>query len=271
MINDGAAKKDQFERISETYDKVHHRVVSAIHRFSQEKYYGRCVGGKVLDIGNGGQPPEEVMGDQVAATLANFVGIDRSGAMLQRKRISFRKVVGDGSHLPFKDESFDYVIINGVLHHLGIDSREARCGRVQQFISEALRVCSKGLIVYELFTSPLLESVERIFAGVLRSMPTFVLSELTLDNCLGQLGFARSEVASKALSELTDRFYWYAVVMEHTWLRLPAFLSPFRHGFFVIAKRQGTTPANQGGRHLAGPDSSSGDPGPGGHRAPLVG
>ncbi len=265
MTNDRGKKKDQFEKISETYDKVHHRVVSAIHHFSREKYYGRCAGGRVLDIGNGGQPPDEVMGDQIALTLEHFVGIDRSVAMLQRKRVSFRKVVGDGSHLPFKDESFDYVIINGVLHHLGIDSREARCGRVQQFISEALRVCSKGLIVYELFTTPLLESVERIFVGVLRSMPTFVLSERTLDNCLGQLGYARSEIVSKTLSELTDRFYWYAVVMEHTWLRLPAFLSPFRHGFFIIAKRQGTAPPNREGRHLAGPDSSSGGSGPGGH------
>jgi ubiquinone/menaquinone biosynthesis C-methylase UbiE len=246
MVNGTGAKKDQFERISETYDEVHHRVVSAIHRFSQEKYYRRCVGGKVLDIGNGGQPPDEVMGDRIAATLVNFVGIDRSVAMLQRKGTDFRKVVGDGSNLPFKDDSFDYVIINGVLHHLGVNAREARCGRVQQFISEALRVSSRGLIVYELFTTPLLESVERIFAGVLRSMRTFVLSERTLDDCLERLGLARSDVASKTLAELTDPFYWYAIVMEHTWLRLPAFLSPFRHGFFIVKKARDTIPPSRG-------------------------
>lgn len=229
-------QREQFERFSRTYEGVHGPVVSAIHRISQERYYGRCVGKRVLDIGNAGQSAMEVLGERIGSTLSHFVGIDHSFAMLQRTGATFTKVVGDGRRLPFKDNAFDYVIVNGVLHHLGRQAGEPPGVRVRQFVDEALRVCSEGLIVYELFTPRLLERLERLLLRLLGAMPTFVLSEQTLDGCLAGIGLARDEVVSMTLADLKGTFYWYAVVMDYEWLKLPALLSPFRHGFFVIRK-----------------------------------
>jgi ubiquinone/menaquinone biosynthesis C-methylase UbiE len=232
-------QRAQFERFSRTYEALHGPVVSAIHRVSQERYYGRCVGKRVLDIGNAGQPAAQVLGERAGPTLSHFVGVDHSFAMLQRTGVDFAKVVADGMCLPFKDAAFDYVIVNGVLHHLGRQAGEPPDARVHRLLREALRVCSEGLIVYELFTPRVLEQLERLALRVLGSMPTFVLSERTLDDCLARLGVARAEAVSMTLADLKGAFYWYAVVMDYEWLKLPAFLSPFRHSFFVLPKPAG--------------------------------
>jgi len=229
---------DEFEGTSETYEHIQRGAAAAIWRFMQLRYYDRCAGMRVLDIGNGGWSPSEVLGERVAASLQYFVGLDKSLPMLQRKGGEFARVAGDGLQLPFKDGSFDYVLVNGVLHHLGYKSREENCRRVQELIAEAVRVCSRGLIVYELFVNSFLETLERMAARLVRFVPTFVLSEKTLDAYLDELGVQRGETASRTLAALTGPFHWHVVIMNYGWFKLPACLSPFRHGFFVIRKKQ---------------------------------
>jgi ubiquinone/menaquinone biosynthesis C-methylase UbiE len=227
---------DDFVEISKTYDDIHLRVISIIHRFLADKYYDRCIGGRVLDIGNGGQPAVEVVGERVAPTLAHFVGLDRSFSMLSRKTEPFARVAGDGSRMPFRDDAFDFGIVNGVIHHLGVDPEGKGYRPVQSFLHEALRVCARGLIVYELFTHPVLERLERLAVKLGVRPPAYVYSERAFDACLREIGLERLEVASRTLADLTEPFYWYAVTMEYPWIRLPAVLSPFRHGFFVVPK-----------------------------------
>lgn len=229
-------QRDQFDKVSATYDAVQGPVVAAIHRISQERYYRRCVGRTVLDIGNGGQSAVEVLGPEIGPAVSRFVGIDHSLAMLKRRPDPGAQVVGEGARLPFRDGAFDYVLVNGVLHHLGWQRGEPHCRRLHGFLAEALRVCARELIVYEPFTSTVLERLERGVATALGAMPTFMLSEATIDTCLAGAGLRRDEALTTSLTELKGPFYWYIVIMEYPWLKLPAFLSPFRHGFFVVRK-----------------------------------
>lgn len=234
MTDSYQIQKNQFEKISKNYDTVYEDVIAATHRLSQERYYGRCEGKRVLDIGNGGQPAESVLGP-ISKTLSNFVGIDYSLAMMQKTKLDFQKAVGDALKLPFKDNSFDYVTVNGLLHHLGYESPEANKRRIQQFIHEALRVCTDEVIIYEVCVSPLLEKLERAVARF-KYMPTFVLSEKTLDEYLGDMGLARGENVTRSFAQLTRPWYPMAYVMDYTWLKLPAFVSITHAVFFVLRK-----------------------------------
>ena len=236
-------QRDQFDKVSASYDAVQGPVVAAIHRISQERYYRRCVGRTVLDLGNGGQSAVEVLGPEIGPAVTRFVGLDHSLGMLTRRADRGGHVVGEGARLPFRDGAFDYVLVNGVLHHLGWQRGEPPCRRLHAFLAEALRVCARELIVYEPFTSGVLERLERVVATLLGAMPTFMLSESTLDACLAGAGLAREEALTRSLTELKGRFYWYIVIMEYPWLKLPAFLSPFRHGFFVLRKSRLGPPA----------------------------
>lgn len=231
----GVNNRDQFKNISIRYKEVHGRVHSAIYRVLQELYYPRLAHKRILDVGNGGQPPLELLGAQISDNITSFVGLDNSIDMLKRMQSNYARVLGDGLYLPFKDKSFDYVICNGVIHHLGFSSRGEQALRFKQFVNECLRVCRYQVIVYELVTPKFLEQLERFVAKIMGHMPTFVLSEFTLDRCLKQINVKRSEIISKTLSDLTSPFYWYVVIMEYEFFKLPAFLSLFRHIFFVLS------------------------------------
>lgn len=229
-------QKTQFEKSSVNYKRINSRVYSAVSKDLREHYYPRCAGKKILDVGNGGQSPAEIFGEQIATDIINFVGLDYSIAMLKREETNYIQVVGDGLHLPFKDKMFDYVICNGIIHHLGFASLEDQTLKVKQLINEFMRVCIHQVIMYEIFTSTWLERAERFVAGILGYMPTFVLSEFTLDKYLNQIGLSRREIISKTLSDLTNPFHWYIVIMDYEFFKLPAFLSPFRHVLFVLSK-----------------------------------
>ncbi len=224
-----------FEKVSKSYDEVHGQTVDAIHKFSQDNYYLRCQGAKVLDIGNGGQPAAEVLGENVSKRVSCFVGVDNSIDMMKRKKCHFIRVIGDGICLPFKDKAFDYVLINGVFHHLGYLSKEDQVERISYFLIEARRVCAQEIIVYELLVPPWIEKAEKLFASILGYMPVFVLSYKTLNSIVEKNGMSCGEVCEKTLSDLMGTFYWYPLMMAYEWLKVPAFISPFKHTFFVIS------------------------------------
>ena len=233
MQNSGS--KALFKKISKTYDEVHGSSISLVQKFSQEYYYYRCSDNMILDLGNGGQSPTDVLGENVLTDNTTFVGLDPSIEMLKRKDIKYNRIAADGLHLPFKDNTFDYVIINGVFHHLGFSSKKDQFSKIKQLLNEALRICVYEIIVNELFVSRCLEMMERQIALLTGYMPTFVLSEYTFDIILRQISLSRKEVITKILSDFTGPFYWYQVIMDYEWLKVPAFLSPFKQSFFVIS------------------------------------
>ena len=227
-------QREQFEKISHHYDEVHHQVLSAIYSVSRRRYYPRLAGGSVLDIGNGGQHPSKMLGQELADRVGSFVGLDNSLAMLQRPGRPFWRVQGDGCRLPIRDRAFDYVILNGVLHHLGFTRGTDNLKRIEALLQEARRVSRREIIVYEPFLPRPLECLERGAAFLLGHMPTFMWSEASLDRVLSRLGTARRETVSETLSTLTHPLFRYLLVMEYPRLKLPAFLSPLHHVFFII-------------------------------------
>ncbi len=231
------SQKDQFDKISKNYEHdVNSRVNRAIFDVAVKNYYPRLKKSTVLDVGNGGVKPSDVLGDEIAATLVKFVGVDKNKEMLKRSngKDKYIQVVADGADLPFKDNSFDYVLVNGVLHHLGLESNEDQYLKFEKFFKELARVCKKEIIVVEIFLPKYLERLERIKVKLTGSMPTFVLAQSTLDGFLKKAGFKKQEVISKKFSDLVGPFYWYLVVLEYPWLKLPAFLSPFKYAYFTI-------------------------------------
>jgi len=69
----------------------------------------------------------------------NVVGIDVSDIALKRFiHKGFQGILADAKALPFHDESFDYVIASGLLHHL------AGQGDLTEYLSEFTRVCKRG-------------------------------------------------------------------------------------------------------------------------------
>lgn len=95
--------------------------------------------GRALDIGSG---PGQIV-HRLASRLPgwDFLGVDRSANMTRHAaaghkngaRVEF--LVADGCRLPFAEESFDLVLSNSMLHHLG---------RPAELLSEIARVARPG-------------------------------------------------------------------------------------------------------------------------------
>ena len=84
--------------------------------------------GRAIDIGCG--PGQILMKLSTQLPEWKFFGIDRSLTMVRKARdtgdsraghLAF--LVGDGGSLPFRDSTFDLVLCNSVLHHIGDPSR----------------------------------------------------------------------------------------------------------------------------------------------------
>jgi ubiquinone/menaquinone biosynthesis C-methylase UbiE len=86
-----------------------------------------CEQGRGLDIGTG--PGQIVIKLARRLTRWSFVSVDRSPGMIVQARANLAAAangipervafeLADGNRLPFRDESFDLVMCNSVLHHL---------------------------------------------------------------------------------------------------------------------------------------------------------
>ncbi len=116
----------QFSRAAETYERWAIPQRESAHilvDFVKPK-------GKVLDLGCGTGFVSEYLEN------CEVVGLDISESMLNAYREKFSNaVLGNAEELPFKSESFDYVLSNFALHWTNIEKS----------IKEALRVCKVGI------------------------------------------------------------------------------------------------------------------------------
>jgi ubiquinone/menaquinone biosynthesis C-methylase UbiE len=154
----------------------------------------------LLEVASGpGEVPKEVKKN------LRGVGIDVQVSLLDRARShmngSARALVGDALALPFQDGSFDVVSSNLFIHHLMPEA-------VQQFVSEALRVCRKAVLINDLIRSPL--HLALVYAGLplFRSRltwhdaPASVRQAYTIEEMRGMLKStpaARVEISSHYL------------------------------------------------------------------------
>lgn len=146
---------------------------------------------RVLDVGTG----TGVAAAVAAQRSASVVGVDFSEAMVARARQRFPQLefrVANADALPFDDRSFDAVIANEVLHHLGEPDRA---------LAEARRVLDRdGRIACTIWADPQrLEAFGLFFAAIeehagaaeLPHGPLFgVTDEAILTNLFADAGFA---------------------------------------------------------------------------------
>lgn len=87
-------------------------------------------------------PSNSAVTNQVEVALAegrDAVGLFYPPLKGLRRKVGFPVVRGDGSRLPFADDSFDYVFSNAVIEHVG-DAVDQ-----QRFLDESLRVARCGV------------------------------------------------------------------------------------------------------------------------------
>lgn len=109
---------------------IHHYLVRAV------KEHSASMKGRVLDIGCGTKPYRELIEQNCEA----YIGLDKTSSPHGLKNAD---VVGDAQNLPFRDESFDWVVSFQVMEHLA---------EPQIFLSEAFRVLKRD--GYMLITTP---------------------------------------------------------------------------------------------------------------------
>ena len=88
-------------------------------------------GGAVLDLGCG-------TGEYTRLFSANrYVGLDLSLPFVRyasTRLRGFAFLVGDGERLPFPDDRFHRVLVNGVIHHMGDGSADRLLGEVSRVV-----------------------------------------------------------------------------------------------------------------------------------------
>jgi len=102
---------------------------------------------------------------RLASQGARVVGIDISSKLIEKAHqrvagmgmngVSPRFLVGDAHHLPFGDNSFNYVLGNGVLHHLVLDKAYAEIARV-------LKPGGRAIFMEPMYHHPLLWLLRRL-------------------------------------------------------------------------------------------------------------
>jgi len=106
-------------------------------------------GGRALDVGAGSGIVSEILGSWYSSVVA----VDVSGPMTRFMAHRFRQdrlphvrvVRADGLRLPFRDESFDLVVVNGVLEWLPAAAPGRDPGLVQQqFLERCRRLLRPG-------------------------------------------------------------------------------------------------------------------------------
>jgi len=89
--------------------------------------YQKIAGGRILDIGSGGKSPL-----RFTCRFVIQLDINRKGEI---------DIIASATHLLFKDNSFDTVVLVDVIEHLPQKDREVA-------VREAIRVCKSRVIIH---------------------------------------------------------------------------------------------------------------------------
>ena len=237
-IND--AKEKSFQSQMDAYSKIDERYYKDLHRAIQEvrisNYYSRFIGKNILDVGNGGVTLEDQVGKEIAPKISSFISVDKSYSMLNNSETNQNCVLGDGFNLPFADNAFDYVLFNGVIHHLGKKRGQSQEENIKIFCSECLRVSRKGIIFSDFFIPKFAEWIESLIVKIFGYMATYVYSKKSLLKIFKRLGYQIKEMKLKPITTLIPPQKMVPPILFLEWLRVPAFVIPYTFVFGVILK-----------------------------------
>jgi ubiquinone/menaquinone biosynthesis C-methylase UbiE len=226
----------QMEKFSQIHTENYLDITDKLFALSRQYYYQRLVGQSVLDLGNGGITKDFLFGKQLAAGLSRFVAMDRSENMLKRNGLSDEQVVGDACNIPMKDESVDYVVSNYLPHHFGMQADSLGTQSLESFFKETTRVSKNGLIISEMILPPPLEMLQSIVLRLLRRMPTYVFSRQTLLEAVANCHLQATEIREYRFTDFVKPFKLFPPIIDFPWLKIPAFIVPYRYIYLVVKK-----------------------------------
>ena len=198
---------------------------------------------RVLDVGNGGTNPEDILSEDIAKKLGLFVGNDSSFDMLTRTKRSIGvSVNSDALLLPFKKKSFDTILIMSMIHHIGFSSEEKDLySRLRIFLKNLIPLLEEGGCIY-IIESTLPRFFERLerylylpfYKKILRKkfIPTFMYCSCDLQNILNEY-FDYDISEYKWVYELFgSKWEMMAPTLYFKWLKLPVVFSPYKILFY---------------------------------------
>lgn len=105
------------------------------------KHYGLKAGDKILDIGCGKGFLLYEFTQVVPGIEVNGIDISPYGIENAKKEIKDRLIVGDCTHLPWKNNAFDFVYSINTFHNLTIDSLEKAVREMERVGKQAKWCC----------------------------------------------------------------------------------------------------------------------------------
>lgn len=155
--------KEAFDVLADDYSEIRAQNWDGMRMFAHRNVILGDDLGRVLDIGNGGATPEEMLLPTQIERMKMFVGMDHSRSMLQRNNYRHR-VAGDGFAPPFKKGSFDTVMVWECLHHLGLTGSPESRKKLDLFLARVGELVAPDgyLYIIEPTFPSWLEWIERV-------------------------------------------------------------------------------------------------------------
>lgn len=163
--------KDAFDPVTDEYGDLYAEFYAGMKEILGAEVYvdGRIR--RVLDVGGGGKPAEDLFCEEVVQQLELFVSNDISFSMLARNKVPMR-VNSDAYAPPFRPRSFDTILVYGCIHHVGHAKYRNRLERVKTFLNGISELLTEdGYVYFEEPTLPFFfEQAERfaLFPLILR-------------------------------------------------------------------------------------------------------
>ncbi|MBM3138270.1 MAG: class I SAM-dependent methyltransferase [Chloroflexi bacterium] len=246
MVNNKINTKDAFDVVAEDFNELSEPIWPLLRQYLNEILFSECKLNKVLDIANGGIQPSQIFNNQILNNLQLFVGNDVNLHMLKRNNYNYR-INSDFFTPPFKDKSFDTILVISCIHHFGLKDYKDKERRVNDLFKELKNLLSEsGCVIIIEATLPLFfEIIERLIIIPIwkyifgkRIVPIYLYETNGLKKVIYN-SFDVEYYNTYTTSELTgEKWKLYPPLIFMKWLKIPMFLLPYRYNFFRCRTRK---------------------------------